>query len=231
MVDIWLLFGYSSLWVRSSSLYNKEGQSAMQHAMGNSKHMSDTLDEPESSLYYFSRVGFLDEYLIDTAHVRDSDVDSKEIVITESSVRRDLQLADEEGVDCLPNSIIFEQLALMGIHFGLNALEIALKTSKPKEKGYLDVQGFELKDVLILFRMFDKAFRRVITLKTLDTGWWRAKNTEDEVWNKQQGYKVLSWKLYDSCGVHSLRMQCADLIGCLAVEYPLTPSTPYNVLQ
>ncbi|GKA81081.1 hypothetical protein Tco_0787773 [Tanacetum coccineum] len=41
-------------------------------------------------------------------------VDGKEIVITESSVRRDLQLADEEGVDCLPNSTIFEQLALMG---------------------------------------------------------------------------------------------------------------------
>ncbi|GKA12340.1 uncharacterized mitochondrial protein-like protein [Tanacetum coccineum] len=41
-------------------------------------------------------------------------VDGKEIVITESSVRRDLRLADEEGVDCLPNSTIFEQLALMG---------------------------------------------------------------------------------------------------------------------
>nr|GEV65291.1 uncharacterized mitochondrial protein AtMg00810-like [Tanacetum cinerariifolium] len=40
--------------------------------------------------------------------------DGKEIVITESSVRRDLQLADEEGIDCLPNSTIFEQLALMG---------------------------------------------------------------------------------------------------------------------
>ncbi|GJR76879.1 putative ribonuclease H-like domain-containing protein [Tanacetum coccineum] len=36
------------------------------------------------------------------------------IVTTESSIRRDLQLADEEGVDCLPNSTIFEQLALMG---------------------------------------------------------------------------------------------------------------------
>ncbi|GKB76713.1 retrovirus-related pol polyprotein from transposon TNT 1-94 [Tanacetum coccineum] len=41
-------------------------------------------------------------------------VDGKKIIITESSVRRDLQLADEEGVDCLPNSTIFEQLALMG---------------------------------------------------------------------------------------------------------------------
>nr|GEX02834.1 ribonuclease H-like domain, reverse transcriptase, RNA-dependent DNA polymerase [Tanacetum cinerariifolium] len=38
----------------------------------------------------------------------------KELVITDSSVGRDLQLADEEGIDCLPNSTIFEQLALMG---------------------------------------------------------------------------------------------------------------------
>ncbi|GKC62513.1 hypothetical protein Tco_1095111 [Tanacetum coccineum] len=41
-------------------------------------------------------------------------VDGKKIIITESSVRRDLQLAYEEGVDCLPNSTIFEQLTLMG---------------------------------------------------------------------------------------------------------------------
>ncbi|GKE15453.1 hypothetical protein Tco_1423030, partial [Tanacetum coccineum] len=41
-------------------------------------------------------------------------VDEKKIIITESFVRRNLQLADEEGVDCLPNSTIHEQLALMG---------------------------------------------------------------------------------------------------------------------
>nr|GEU43790.1 putative ribonuclease H-like domain-containing protein [Tanacetum cinerariifolium] len=41
-------------------------------------------------------------------------VDGKKIIITEASIRRDLQLADEEGVDCLPNSTIFKQLALMG---------------------------------------------------------------------------------------------------------------------
>nr|GEU76493.1 hypothetical protein [Tanacetum cinerariifolium] len=41
-------------------------------------------------------------------------VDGKKIIITEASIRRDLQLADVEGVDCLPNSTIFKQLALMG---------------------------------------------------------------------------------------------------------------------
>ncbi|GKC35901.1 hypothetical protein Tco_1048285 [Tanacetum coccineum] len=42
-------------------------------------------------------------------------VDGKKIIITESSVRRDFQLEDENGIDCLPNSTIFEQLALMGV--------------------------------------------------------------------------------------------------------------------
>ncbi|GJU75325.1 hypothetical protein Tco_1272395 [Tanacetum coccineum] len=41
-------------------------------------------------------------------------VDGKKIIITESTVRRDLQLEDAEGVDCLPNATIFEQLTLMG---------------------------------------------------------------------------------------------------------------------
>ncbi|GKD61110.1 hypothetical protein Tco_1298619 [Tanacetum coccineum] len=41
-------------------------------------------------------------------------VDGKRIIITESIVRSDLQLEDAEGVDCLPNATIFEQLTLMG---------------------------------------------------------------------------------------------------------------------
>ncbi|GKE71570.1 hypothetical protein Tco_1529642, partial [Tanacetum coccineum] len=41
-------------------------------------------------------------------------VDGKKIIITDSIVRRDLQLEDAEGVDCLPNATIFEQLTLMG---------------------------------------------------------------------------------------------------------------------
>ncbi|GJQ95235.1 hypothetical protein Tco_0006374 [Tanacetum coccineum] len=41
-------------------------------------------------------------------------VDGKKIIITESIVRRDLQLEDTKGVNCLPNATIFEQLTLMG---------------------------------------------------------------------------------------------------------------------
>ncbi|GKA44625.1 hypothetical protein Tco_0737349 [Tanacetum coccineum] len=41
-------------------------------------------------------------------------VDKKKVIITESTIRRYLQLEDANGVDCLPNAAIFEQLTLMG---------------------------------------------------------------------------------------------------------------------
>ncbi|GJZ88571.1 hypothetical protein Tco_0660353 [Tanacetum coccineum] len=40
-------------------------------------------------------------------------VDGKKIIITESIIRRDLQLEDAKDVDCLPNATILEQLTLM----------------------------------------------------------------------------------------------------------------------
>nr|GFA26983.1 ribonuclease H-like domain, reverse transcriptase, RNA-dependent DNA polymerase [Tanacetum cinerariifolium] len=40
-------------------------------------------------------------------------IDGKKIIVTEASIRRDLQLQDAEGTACLPNDIIFEELARM----------------------------------------------------------------------------------------------------------------------
>ncbi|GJZ75311.1 hypothetical protein Tco_0639776 [Tanacetum coccineum] len=51
-------------------------------------------------------------------------VDGKKIIVIEPYVRRDLQLEDAEGVDCLPNATIFEQLTLIGKQ----------KSRRPKEK-------------------------------------------------------------------------------------------------
>ncbi|GJW76193.1 hypothetical protein Tco_0137875 [Tanacetum coccineum] len=41
-------------------------------------------------------------------------VDGKKVIVTETSVRRALQLKDAEGTECLPNATIFEQLTLIG---------------------------------------------------------------------------------------------------------------------
>ncbi|GKE02083.1 putative ribonuclease H-like domain-containing protein, partial [Tanacetum coccineum] len=41
-------------------------------------------------------------------------VDKKRVIVTKSSIRRDLHLDDAEGTDCLPTTNIFEELACMG---------------------------------------------------------------------------------------------------------------------
>ncbi|GJR89300.1 hypothetical protein Tco_0213311 [Tanacetum coccineum] len=41
-------------------------------------------------------------------------VDRKKVIITESTIKRDLQLEDAGGIDCLHNATIFEQLTHMG---------------------------------------------------------------------------------------------------------------------
>ncbi|GKE23771.1 hypothetical protein Tco_1435283, partial [Tanacetum coccineum] len=60
-------------------------------------------------------------------------VDGKKVIITETSVRRDLRLEDAEGIACLPNANIFEQLALMGGHTEPIADETTNEETVPKQ--------------------------------------------------------------------------------------------------
>ncbi|GKB08580.1 hypothetical protein Tco_0836892 [Tanacetum coccineum] len=54
---------------------------------------------------------------------------------------------------------------------------------------------------------------------------------EDRVWRNQQDYRVLDWKLYDSYGVHSLRMQHMHIHMLVEKRYPLTPATITDMLN
>ncbi|GJT13163.1 hypothetical protein Tco_0860205 [Tanacetum coccineum] len=56
-------------------------------------------------------------------------------------------------------------------------------------------------------------------------------HVEDNIWRNQQDYKVLSWKLSDSCGVHFLRMQHMQIYLLVEKKYPLTPSTITMMLE
>ncbi|GJW41637.1 hypothetical protein Tco_0067482 [Tanacetum coccineum] len=56
-------------------------------------------------------------------------------------------------------------------------------------------------------------------------------HVEDQVWKNQDDYKVLDWKLYDSCGVHSLRMQHVYIHMLVEKRYPLKPSTITDMLN
>nr|GEV30620.1 hypothetical protein [Tanacetum cinerariifolium] len=50
-------------------------------------------------------------------------VDRKKVIISEATIRRDLKLEDEGGVNCLSNEVIFEQLTLMSLKRRVKKLE------------------------------------------------------------------------------------------------------------
>ncbi|GJZ92957.1 hypothetical protein Tco_0665022 [Tanacetum coccineum] len=56
-------------------------------------------------------------------------------------------------------------------------------------------------------------------------------HVEDPVWKNQDDFNVLDWKLYDSCGVHSLRMQHMYIHLLVEKRYPLKPSTITDMLN
>ncbi|GKE12123.1 hypothetical protein Tco_1415674, partial [Tanacetum coccineum] len=53
-------------------------------------------------------------------------IDGRVKTVTEASIRRHLKLEDSNGISTLPNTEIFEQLALMGIFKGYNGVDIPL---------------------------------------------------------------------------------------------------------
>nr|GEV01059.1 hypothetical protein [Tanacetum cinerariifolium] len=88
-----------------------------------------------------------------------------------------------------------------------------------------------------LYKLIKSKYRSTRPVEDLDLLLWDDLKTtfephiEDVVWRKQQGYKVLEWKLYDSCGLHSLRMQSMQVFILVEKTYPLTPSTLLMMLE
>ncbi|GKE42482.1 hypothetical protein Tco_1469766 [Tanacetum coccineum] len=58
-------------------------------------------------------------------------IDGQVKTITEASLRRHLKLEDSDGITSLPNTVIFEQLALMGVDFPLFPTMIIIPESSP----------------------------------------------------------------------------------------------------
>ncbi|GJV23171.1 hypothetical protein Tco_1375866 [Tanacetum coccineum] len=56
-------------------------------------------------------------------------------------------------------------------------------------------------------------------------------HVEDNVWKNQLDYRVFDWKLYDSCGVHSLRKQNVHIHRLVEKRYPLTAPTITDMLN
>ncbi|GKA22665.1 hypothetical protein Tco_0708627 [Tanacetum coccineum] len=85
---------------------------------------------------------------------------------------------------------------------------------------------------LVLPKMRSKQSRVINDLKSSNKIHTMFKpHVEDEIWKLQQRYQVLSWKLFDSCGVHCLSLQSGMIDMLVEKRYLFTPPTITNMLN
>ncbi|GKA03915.1 hypothetical protein Tco_0676696 [Tanacetum coccineum] len=92
-------------------------------------------------------------------------------------------------------------------------------------------------DLEDLYKLVKAKYESTRPVEDLDLLLWGDLKTmfephvEDKVWRNQQEYKVLNWKLYDSCGVHYLMMQHVQIYMLVEKKYPLAPLTLSMMLE
>ncbi|GJV15200.1 hypothetical protein Tco_1360523 [Tanacetum coccineum] len=113
----------------------------------------------------------------------------------------------------------------------IDAIPLAVKSPS------IMLKGFDKEDLEDLYKLVKAKYESTRLVEDLDLILWGDLKTmfephvEDAVWRSQQEYKVLDWKLYDSCGVHSLRMQHVQIHMLVEKKYPLAPLTLSMMLE
>ncbi|GJY62070.1 hypothetical protein Tco_0462727 [Tanacetum coccineum] len=99
------------------------------------------------------------------------------------------------------------------------------------------LKSFDREDLEDLYKLVKARYGSTRPVESMDYLLWNdmkimfEPHVEDQVWKLQHGYNVLEWKLYDSCGVHFLRMQSMQIYMLVEKKYPLTPPTLSMMLE
>ncbi|GJX24842.1 putative ribonuclease H-like domain-containing protein [Tanacetum coccineum] len=90
------------------------------------------------------------------------------------------------------------------------------------------LDDFDRQDVMDLHRLVQERYDTT-SLEGYDLLLWGdlkilfEPNEEDEIWKNQQDYNLISWRLFDSCGIHILLMHTGIAIHMMIEKkYPLT---------
>ncbi|GJU55623.1 putative ribonuclease H-like domain-containing protein [Tanacetum coccineum] len=73
------------------------------------------------------------------------------------------------------------------------------------------LNDFDREDLILLYRLLNE--------------------NDDEVWKNHQSQELIEWKLYDSCGVHSLMLGEVSIHMLVEKKYPLPQDTLTRMLQ
>ncbi|GJT61627.1 hypothetical protein Tco_1005160 [Tanacetum coccineum] len=93
------------------------------------------------------------------------------------------------------------------------------------------LKSVDKEDLVELYKLVKAKYRSTRPVDDMDLLLWGYLKTmfephvEDEIWKLQQSYKVLSWKLFDSCGVH-----CLIWNDLHAGRKEISPYTTYNYI-
>ncbi|GJW01322.1 hypothetical protein Tco_1556573 [Tanacetum coccineum] len=134
--------------------------------------------------------------------------------------------------------IIHVSMALFYVYSIISRELLSFKKSRQQEQGKSQMymifshmlKSFDMEDLETLYKLVKAKYESTRPVEDLDLVLWNdlksmfEPHVKDNVWKNQQDYKVLSWKLYESCRVHFLRMQHVQIYMLVEKKYPLTPS-------
>ncbi|GKD83013.1 hypothetical protein Tco_1349852 [Tanacetum coccineum] len=144
---------------------------------------------------------------------------------------------EEVAIDAIP--LVVKSLSIVGckIHKEGRKSYYQIMRADRKSQMYMIfshmLKSFNREDLEDLYKLVKAKYESTRPVEDLDLILWDDLKTmfephvEDKVWKTQQDYKVLNWKMYDSCGVHSLMMQHVQIYMLVEKKYPHTPFT-YN---
>ncbi|GKB05125.1 hypothetical protein Tco_0833320 [Tanacetum coccineum] len=175
---------------------------------------------------------------IDTELVEGSEVRSEAEIAQKSKVVPD---KEEVAIDAIPLATKPPSIVDYKIHKEGKKTYYQIIRADGSSKMYLVfshmLKSFDREDLETLWKLVkakhgstrpEEGYERVLwgDLKTMFDP-----HVEDQVWRNQQDYRVLDWKLYDSCRVHSLRKQNVHIHMLVEKRYPLTPATITDMLN
>ncbi|GJS53260.1 hypothetical protein Tco_0626622 [Tanacetum coccineum] len=93
------------------------------------------------------------------------------------------------------------------------------------------LNDFDIQDLIDLYRLVTERFKTTRPEGSDRLLWGFEPSEEDELYRNQQDYTLISWELYDSCGVHSLLMDTVYIHMPVERTYPLTQLTVERMLN
>ncbi|GKA99620.1 hypothetical protein Tco_0827614 [Tanacetum coccineum] len=166
---------------------------------------------------------------------------AKKQKVDEDRETAELKRLEEVALDAIPLAVKSPSIVDWKIHKEGKKSYYQIIRADGSSKMYLVfshmLKSFNREDLETLYKLVKAKYGSTRLVEDLDLVLYGDLKTmfephvEDNVWKNQSDYRVLDWKLYDSCGVHSLRKQNVHIHMLFEKRYPLTTHTITDMLN